>query len=291
MVLSSFSDKHHGEKCTIAWELWHDGLNGRVTDGMGEIVLPVFGYGTTAIGNLDVTMPCENAAPVLSLYLKAADGTVISRNFVAFDVQAALAGNMVEIPVCSGKTSGFAPVWNAIVDDKLCMGGCGEVSYEVALPASSGMIRDITLHMETASKRILKKDCKEIGDPQEDHGFMRGYLVDRGAFKNSYWMTDEEKMYSRLTVLVDGVEVAARMLTGDNADARGVLSWHYQPEERKLDEAGSYGEMIVVRVPSRLIPSIAQKGSLTLTLKADNGLALYGRNTGRYGMGLEVRAE
>ena len=88
-----------------------------------------------------------------------------------------------------------------------------------------------------------------------------------------------------------GVEIARHTLTGDNADARGVLSWHYQAQQRKLDEAGSYGEMIVVRVPSRLIPAIAQKGSLNLTLKADNGLALYGRNTGRYGMGLEVRAE
>ena len=288
LVLSSFSDKHHGEQCAIAWELWHDGLNGRVTDGMGEISLPVFGYGTTAIGNLDVTMPCENAAPVLSLYLKAADGTVISRNFVAFDVQAALAGNMVEIPVCSGKTSGFAPVWNAIVDDKLCMGGCGEVSYEVALPASSGMIRDITLHMEAASKRILKKDCKEIGDPQEDHGFMRGYLVDRGAFENSYWMTDESRFPSEVEVLVNGEVIRTLHLENDWADVRGMLSWHRQPEERHLDEAGSFGEQQHVDIPSRLLPAIEKAGGFTLTfrVKGNGGLALYGRNCGRYPFGL-----
>ena len=74
LVLSSFSDKHHGEKCTLAWEVWHDGLNGRVTDGMGEIALPAFDYGTTDLGELKVNMPGENAAAVLSLYLK--DGRV-----------------------------------------------------------------------------------------------------------------------------------------------------------------------------------------------------------------------
>ena len=111
---------------------------------------------------------------------------------------------MVEIPVCSGRTTGFEPVWNAIVGNKLCMGGSGEVEYEVELPQGIAMIRDITIHMEAGAKRVLKKDCKEIGDPQQDHGFMRGYLVDRGAFENSYWMTDESRFPSDVDVLVNG---------------------------------------------------------------------------------------
>ena len=120
---------------------------------------------------------------------------------------------------------------------------------------------------------------------------MRGYLVDRGAFPNSYWMTDEDKPVSGISVLVDGVEIARQQLIGDNADARGVLSWHYQPEVRKLDEAGSYGELVVLSVPSRLITAIAAKGSFELTINADNGLALYGRKAGKYGMGLTIITE
>ena len=91
-----------------------------------------------------------------------------------------------------------------------------------------------------------------------------------------------------MKIAVNGVEIARRLLDGDRADARGALSWHYQAEERRLDEAGSYGELVTVHIPSRLIPEIVKKGSLTLTLSADNGLALYGRSAGRYALGLQL---
>ena len=43
LYLSSFSDALHGKACTLAWELWHDGLDGRVTDASGSVKLPAFG--------------------------------------------------------------------------------------------------------------------------------------------------------------------------------------------------------------------------------------------------------
>ena len=290
LVLSSFSDKNHGKKCTVAWELWHDGLDGRVTDSTGEFALPEFGWGTTKLDDLTVTMPAENAAATLSLYLKDENGEIVSRNFVCFDVQTALPANMVEVPVCDGKTTGFAPVWNAIENDKLSMGGEGEVTYEIAIPETD-CLTDLTIYMEAGSKRILKKDVKEIGAPQEDHGFMRGYLVDRGAFENSYWMTDESRFPSTIEVIINGETVTTITTENDWADSRGVLSWHRQPNHRKLDEAGSFGEQKKIAVPSRLLPAIAKDGKLTLTLKVigNGGLALYGRNTGRYAHGLMIK--
>jgi len=290
LVLSSFSDKHHGKNCFIEWELWHDGVHGRVTDETGEMALPAFGYGTTALGDLIVAMPKENAAAILSLYLKDEDGNVISRNFVAFDVQSALPENMIEVDVCSGKTSGFEPVWTALVNDKLCMGGEGEVSYEIRLPETGSLLRDVTLHMEASAKRVLRKDCKDIGAPQEDHGFMRGYLVDRGAFENSYWMTDESRFPSEVEVMVNGEVIRTLYLENDWADARGMLSWHRQPEERRLDEAGSYGEAQHISVPTRMLKKIGEDKAFTLTfrVKGTGGLALYGRNCGRYPFGLTV---
>lgn len=292
LVLSSFSDAHHGELCSVEWELWHDGLNGRVSDGQGTLELPRFGWGTTALGALNVTMPKENAAAVLSLYLKAADGAVISRNFVAFDVQAALPDNMVEVPVCAGRADGFAPAWTALNGDKLCLGGEGQVSYNVSLPKYGAHLHDINIYLEAGSKRVLKKDLRDSSAPQADLDFMRGYLVDRGAFENSYWMTDESRWPSTVDVLIDGVQVDTLYLTNDWADARGMLSWHYQREDRRLDEAGSYGEHMRIAVPSRLLPAIERAGGfeLTLRVRGKGGLALYGRKCGRYAHGLVVEA-
>ena len=288
MVLSSFSDARHGMACTLEWKLWHDGLNGRVTDHRGTVALPAFDWGTTVLPALKLTMPAENALEVLSLYLKDVDGKVVSRNFTTFDVSAALPKNMIEIPVCDGKAEGFAPVWHALQDDKLCMGGKGQVSY--AISTGNRSVNDMIIHMEAGSKRVLKKDCNELGEPEKDMGFMRGYLVDRGAFKNSYWMTDESRFTSGIEVLVNGNVIYTHVLENDWADARGVLSWEYQSNHRKLDEAGSYGEDIHITVPSNLLPQIQKDDGFTLTIRTQDkgGLALYGRHSGRYAHGLLV---
>ena len=67
------------------------------------------------------------------------------------------------------------------------------------------------------------------------------------------------------------------MLSADDAA-------YYRPSLR----AASAWLLVTVHVPSRLIPEIVKKGSLTLTLSADNGLALYGRSAGRYALGLQL---
>ncbi len=284
-ALSSFTSAHRKKGLTVKWELWHESEFGRITDDAGEFKTGKFETGCNPLEPIRVKMPKENCVAILSVYLLFGD-KVISRNFTTFDVRAELNEDTILIPVTEGASEGFSPRWTAIQNDKLCLGGAGSVSFEI--PAEGGIARDISVTFEAGAKRVLTKDQTEH-DSKSDLDFMRGYLVDRGAFKNSYWMTDEDKPLSRITVKVNGVEIAKKTLTGDNADARGVLSWHYQPEERKLDEAGSYGELICLNVPSRLIPAIAQKGSFTLTIEADNGLALYGRNSGRYGTGLQVK--
>ena len=285
--LSSFTSAHRKKGLKAEWELWYDGVNGRVSVEKGEFKLSKYGFGFNALEPIRVKLPKEDCLAVLSVYLLS-DGKVISRNFTTFDVRAELAENTCRIPVASGVSEGFEHRWTAINDDKLCLGGAGIVSYEI--PFDKGLVSDLSITFEAGAKRVLTKDRKKH-DSKSDLDFMRGYLVDRGAFKNSYWMTDEDKPLSHMIVKIDGTEIARHTLTGDNADARGVLSWHYQSEERKLDEAGSYGELIHLNVPSRLIPSIAQKGCFTLTIEADNGLALYGRNAGRYGVGLQISSE
>lgn len=290
IVMSSFSDKHHGKSCSLSWELWYDGACGRVTCEIGNEALPVFGYGTTELSPITVTMPDENAVAVLSLYLKDENGNVISRNFTAFDVQAELKEGQLEVPVCEGKSSGFTDVWHAMQDEKLCLGGSGEVTYDVTLPKTSKPVNEIVIHAELSSKRVLEKDKSERGANKQDADFMRGYLVDRGGFDNSYWMTDESRLPSDVEVLVNGEAVAELRLENDWCDARGVLSWHRQSNDRKLDEAGSYGEDKHIVIPSRLLRDIEKAGRLNLTfrVKGEGGLAIYGRNCGRYAHGLQL---
>ena len=104
-------------------------------------------------------------------------------------------------------------------------------------------------------------------------------------------MTDESRFPSTIEVIINGETVTTITTENDWADSRGVLSWHRQPNHRKLDEAGSFGEQKKIAVPSRLLPAIAKDGKLTLTLKVigNGGLALYGRNTGRYAHGLMIK--
>jgi len=293
LVLSSFSSAHHGEDCAIRWELWHDSLQGRVTDASGEIALPCYGFGATALDPLTVTMPKEKALAVLSLYMVDSKCEVITRNFTTFNVQAALPAGLIDVPVCQGQASGFAHVWQALQNDKLCLGGEGEVSYDAALPEGLDMLHSLTIHAELSAKRVLSKDTQGRSESSADLDFMHGYLVDRGAFDNSYWMTDESRYPSTVDVLVNGQFIRTLYLENDWADARGVLSWHHQAEQRKLDEAGSYGEAQHIAVPSRLLTAIQREGKVTVTfrVKGSGGLAIYGPQCGRYAWGLTLEAK
>ena len=87
-----------------------------------------------------------------------------------------------------------------------------------------------------------------------------------------------------------GEEALAQALPDDPADANGVLSWHYQRRQRYLEEAGSYGYLLTVPVSARAMDSARARGSLRLEIQCDEGgIALYGRNAGRFPIDIEVR--
>ena len=60
-----------------------------------------------------------------------------------------------------------------------------------------------------------------------------------------------------------------------------------------LDEAGSYGYLCEALIPSALLMKLKEKDEFTLTLKMKDkaGLSLFGRRSGRYGIGIALRAE
>ena len=102
-------------------------------------------------------------------------------------------------------------------------------------------------------------------------------------------MTDTTLWPSKLSVSVNGKVIGSVDLKDDPADHRGILSWGAQPAEREMREAGSYGELVRMSVPLGNLPyqEILKTGKATLrfTVPAedlDGGLAIYGKDFGRY---------
>jgi hypothetical protein len=95
-------------------------------------------------------------------------------------------------------------------------------------------------------------------------------------------MTDMVKNPSEVEIQMEGVKVFTKTLTDDPADHRGILSWHNQLMDKKLREAGTYGERIEVPITMNLMKKALQKGYLTVKIKAENGVAVYGNQFGRY---------
>ena len=82
-------------------------------------------------------------------------------------------------------------------------------------------------------------------------------------------------------------EVAGRYeLADDPADHRGILSWFSQKRDRRLREAGSYGELLRVPIPPAALAKAAAAGEVIVRLEVDDalpgGLAIYGKRFGRY---------
>jgi predicted transcriptional regulator len=99
-------------------------------------------------------------------------------------------------------------------------------------------------------------------------------------------MTDETPFSSAVTVFVNGVNAGRVELADDPADHRGILSWHYQLRDRKLRDAGSYGELLRVALPREALDKAGASGEIVIRLQVDEalagGLAIYGKRFGRY---------
>ena len=82
-----------------------------------------------------------------------------------------------------------------------------------------------------------------------------------------------------------GNDVGEYELKDDPADHRGILSWGSQPNVNRISEAGSYGELVQMDIP---VKAIGEDGKVvvrfTVPSDTDGGLAIYGKDFGRYPM-------
>jgi predicted transcriptional regulator len=99
-------------------------------------------------------------------------------------------------------------------------------------------------------------------------------------------MTSEFKFPSAVTVRVNGHVAGRWELADDPADSRGILSWHAQPRDGKLHEAGSYGQLLRVPISAEALAHAGRTGEVVVRLEVDaalpGGLAIYGARFGRY---------
>jgi predicted transcriptional regulator len=165
--------------------------------------------------------------------------------------------------------------------------GSGYFEYRLPWPAGldAGTVESATFIVEASAKRLNGKDrdstVSENGDYMRGGGFH-----DPSRNPNSYPMTGEHPFPSAVTVRVNGVVAGRFPLADDPADSRGILSWHAQPHDGHLYEAGSYGELLRVTLPAEALSSAAGSGEIVVRLEVDEalpgGLAIYGARFGRY---------
>ncbi|MBW3628485.1 MAG: glycoside hydrolase family 2 [Gemmatimonadetes bacterium] len=288
-----------GERLTLRTELYGwDALGRKETYSRSSRAVPYRPWMTGDLEPLAVTMPNEGSVAVLAVRLEDATGRVLHRNFTTFVVEAEAAqevqlddgrrARLVQIdPARFDSASWSQKQWNVL--DGLKVNGAGSGFFEYAVPWPQGLapnqVESVSLVAEVSSKQLFGKDRENAAQMGGD--YMRG----RGTFDpsrnpNAYPMTDETLFPSAVTVRVNGVVAGTQNLRDDPADHRGILSWHSQLRDRKLREAGSYGELLQVAVPPEALAKAAITGRLVVRLEVDpalpGGLAIYGRRFGRY---------
>jgi len=305
LKISSFSEQYHNQNMRLSWELWYDNLGYRTAIGSDIIQVTWNNFGLTALCEITLTMPNFDAMTILAVRLIDSENNTIMRNFVTFDVQSGhktglydIKGHIISIPPASYTLKDWEYTWSALGNHKINGSNSGFFEYNIELPedVKTDCIENMEVIFEAGAKVLLSKDKEMIANDNRDLSYMLGAKADPGENVNSYFMTDENKHPSRIEIFIDNDQVESLELPDDPADSRGVLSWHYQMSDRRLDEAGSYGYLYRTAVPSRLIPSIVERGSFKLKFKVPEnlpentgGLSLYGRNAGRYPIDILVR--
>ncbi|HET9603958.1 MAG TPA: glycoside hydrolase family 2 TIM barrel-domain containing protein [Gemmatimonadales bacterium] len=287
------------DSLTLTFELagWN-ALGERKTWDTTSRRIPYRPWMSESLAPLSIRMPDEPAVAVLAVRLDDATGTVLQRNFTTFVVEGDAPDSVTladgrraivsRVPV-SRVTSSHWSLKQWPVMDSLKLDGAGSGYFEYAIPFPRGLAaRDVaqaTFLVEASAKRLNGKDRDSTAGDNGD--YMRGGgLHDRSRNPNSYPMTSEDKYPSAMTVSFNG-HVAGRVeLSDDPADSRGILSWHAQPHDGHLHEAGSYGQLLRIPIPAEAIAEAERTGQVMIRMEVDDalpgGLAIYGKNFGRY---------
>ena len=267
--------------------------------------VPYHPWMTQPLAPLALTMPNEPAVAVLAVRLEDASGTVLQRNFTTFIVEgdapatATLADGarvrVAHVPAASISDGRWSlKQWNILGGKKIDGAGSGYFEYRIPWPAglTASSVATATFLVEASAKRLNGKDRDTTVTANDD--YMRGGgFHDPSRNPNSYPMTGTTRFPSAVTVTVNGQLAGRWELADDPADSRGILSWHAQPHDRHLYEAGSYGQLLRIPIPAAALADASRSGSVVVRLSVDaalpGGLAIYGSQFGRYPVDPTVR--
>jgi hypothetical protein len=301
-IFASFlTDRSPGGGLHVQTELYGwDSLGRRETYWRTEAPIGFEAWEAREVDPIEVTMPPHPALAVLAITLENGAGVVFQRNFTTFLVADGPGprDETVRAPSGEQRLVRFAPgsfsdarwslkQWNVLGGLKVDGAGSGYFEYRVPWPVGldPARVSGASLVLQASAKRLLGKDRE--GGAEAEGDYMRGKgLHDRSANPNSYPMTAGEPFPSEVRVRVNGIAAGTFDLPDDPADHRGVLSWHAQPHDKKLREAGSYGYLVQAVLPDEAIREAARAGVIVVRLEVDSalpgGLAIYGERFGRY---------
>ncbi len=252
-----------------------------------ELPLHVKPWDVKALDSLTVVLPKDKSVNTLTFTLTDAKGNVVHRNFGHIIVEE---GNtqpsniklqLISVPVERFSTAQFPEKqWSGVLGHKVNGAGAGYFEYE--FPIAGSDIAEVRFMVEASSKPILGKDRSDAGKMDGDYMLGKG-TFDPGVNPNAYPQTDVYASPANLRVSVNGMPVAESILADDPADHQGILSWHYQARNNKLDEAGTYGYLVQGVIPPAAWQAAVKAGKLVIRFESTRGgLALYGDQSGRY---------
>jgi len=245
-------------------------------------------------------MPNTRAVAVLRATLEDAAGRVLQRNFTSFvvgegasprdETLAVDGGSLRVLRMAPDRVSGVLwseRHWTAMDGRKQNGAGAGFFEYRLAWPAGlrPGDVLGASFVAELGAKQLFGKDRRDKGSVQGDF-MLGGGTHDPGLNPNAYPMTDGVRHPSAVRIVVNGVALGTFELPDDAADHRGLLSWHAQKRDGRLDEAGSHGTLVSASMSAEALRAAAAAGELRVRLEVDEalpgGLAVYGEQAGRY---------
>lgn len=294
LFVSSFTDENHNKPLEISWELKiFDPDKKPFVSESGKLNLEIKDFGLTDAGIIKAEIPNYNAVAVLSFELLN-NGKKTMRNYVCFDIEK-VREDAFEAEPRNLSGFGFERVINAVADNKISGIGTGEFSLKVDSADIPGFknAEKLKIIFEASSRKPMSHDFGNNAEEHSDLEMFQGYSCDPGENPNSFPQTDEYLFDSDVELLIEGKQVGKFDLPDCPADSRGLLSHHYQPADRLLDEAGSYGYLCEAQISGEGLNALKNKESFNLVFKetSGHGLSLFGRKSGRYPLGIIIKAE
>ena len=238
-----------------------------------------------------VQMPQENGLYLLRMVLKDGNGKALHHNFSTFRIKDGTEPQIENLRLIPFAPASFtASEWSAkqtSIYDGLKVDGFGHgyFEYTVALPD------DVDTQKIVSAELLFEASAKEqFGKDKEGNEISGEYMLGKGTFDhckspNAYAMTDGIYFPSKVEVSVGGKAIGKYELKDDPADHRGILSWGSQPNVNRICEAGSYGELVQMEIPTEAIGKDRNVViRFTVPAESDGGLAIYGKDFGRYPM-------